>query len=277
MTSDTRVKHTLQWSVESSESEQMSNDSLLLLALSRSVLLFQVCCCLMNEIYYYYFLHCFLRGFKIEPLQKKERVKFIFIEKACYVIVFPDWVFISSWLARTFGGLMCGTRAAAECMLSLGVFKNRRLLKVSMWFKLRFLSTRSKLWPVTSGNNHVTARLAKLATTKPLNRVQKRCKLPAEQHLRCSVSSKSTMPPSPYPRKGGLRNPPHPLRLSSPSSKPHALGDRYRLLTNEACLQRSVAMARRREKVLRSDVVLFTANIRQRRPLQINVQQVLGV
>lgn len=111
---------------------------------------------------------------------------------------------------RTFGGLICGTRAAAECMLSLGVFKNRRLLKVSMWFKLRFLSTRSKLWPVTSGNNDVTVWLAKLATTKPLNRVQKRCKHPPEQYLRCSVSSKSTMPPSPYPREGGLRNPPPP-------------------------------------------------------------------
>lgn len=164
---------------------------------------FKKCCC-------FFFLHCFLQGFKIEPPQKKEWVKFIFIEKACYVIVFPDWVFISSWLVRTFGGLICGTRAAAECMLSLGAFKNRRLLKVSMWFKLRFLSTRSELWPVTSGNNHVTVRLAKLATTKPLNRVQKRHKLPAGQYLRCSVSSKSTMPPSLYPRERGLRNPPPP-------------------------------------------------------------------
>lgn len=30
-------------------------------------------------------------------------------------------------------------------------------------------------------------------------------------------------------------------------------------------------------KVWQSDVVLLTGNIRQRRPLQINVQQVLGV
>lgn len=42
MTSDTWVKHTLQQSVESSESEQMSNDSSLRLQLSQSRKVF--CC-----------------------------------------------------------------------------------------------------------------------------------------------------------------------------------------------------------------------------------------
>lgn len=116
-----------------------------------------------------------------------------------------------------------------------------------------------------------------------MNCIQKNCNLPAERYWRCSISSKLTMP---LPKmanscEAGLS----PSWLSSPSPKPHTLGDRYQLATNEAehaglCSTEQAEQrgpAGNEGKVWQSDVVLLSGNIRQRSPLQINVQQVLGV
>lgn len=174
---------------------------------------------------------------------------------------------------------MCGICAKAECMLSLVVFKNWRSLKcecaVQIVITFNLSCDYRKLWrhcvagekdgwrapsPWTPSRNTVTFLWSSM---KVFNSIQvdynpaKKGKFmwswsaiflafPAEPQTICSVTGIIWLW----------------VKLSMPASAEQA---------------KERGPAGQEGKVWQSDVVLLTGNIRQRRPLQINVQQVLGV